>query len=375
MGISLYIHIPFCKSKCMYCDFCSYGKAESLMTAYTRALCDEILLTCKGKLIDTVFIGGGTPTYLSLEAWNILKKTIKQLVITEKAEFTVECNPGTIDEEKLQILKEVGVNRISIGLQAWQDRLLKKLGRIHSKMDFINSYELIRKFGFKNINVDIMFGLPDQSEEDFKETLSNVAELNPEHISSYSLIVEEDTPFGVMYKEDKLKLPDEEQERRMYEEAVGFLKEKGYLQYEISNFSRQGFECRHNSTYWELKEYIGCGAGAHSYVKGIRYNNIENIEKYIQSVNCSGHGIVESRENSVKDDMEEFMFMGLRMTKGVSKKEFYNRFRVSIGQVYEDVIKKYRTLNMLVDNGDNLYLTELGIQLSNTVMSDFILDK
>ena len=359
----------------MYCDFCSYGKAESLMTAYTRALCDEILLTCNGKLIDTVFIGGGTPTYLSLEAWNILKKTIKQLVITEKAEFTVECNPGTIDEEKLQILKEVGVNRISIGLQAWQDRLLKKLGRIHSKNDFINSYELIRRFGFKNINVDIMFGLPDQSEEDFKETLSNVAELNPEHISSYSLIVEEDTPFGVLYKEDKLKLPDEEQERRMYEEAVIFLKEKGYLQYEISNFSRQGFECRHNSTYWELKEYIGCGAGAHSYVKCIMYNNIENIEKYIQSVNCSGHGIVESRENSVKDNMEEFMFMGLRMTKGVSKKEFYNRFRVSIGQVYEDVIKKYRTLNMLVDNGDNLYLTELGIQLSNTVMSDFILDK
>lgn len=375
MGVSLYVHIPFCKSKCMYCDFCSYSGFENRMMKYTHALCDEILLTCKNKSIETIFIGGGTPTYLSLEAWNLIKNTFEELSLNRSIEFTVECNPGTVDEAKLKLLKEMGVNRISIGLQAWQDRLLKKLGRIHSKDEFVNSFKLIRKAGFENINVDIMFGLPSQTFEDFQETLSNVAELNPEHISCYSLIVEECTPFGKLYSSGKLDLPEEDEERKMYEFAVDFLKRKGLFQYEISNFSKKGCECRHNITYWKLREYIGCGAAAHSYIHGTRYKNLENIEEYIRAVGCFGLGVEESSKNTLADDMEEFMFMGLRMMEGVSKEEFYRRFGITISAQYESVIRKYTALNLLKEDEDNIALTAHGIEVSNSIMSDFILDK
>ncbi|MDP4089027.1 MAG: radical SAM family heme chaperone HemW [Bacillota bacterium] len=375
MGVSLYVHVPFCKSKCMYCDFCSYSGFEKRMMEYTHALCNEILLSCKNKSIDTIFIGGGTPTYLSLEAWSLLKDTFKVLNIEKNIEFTVECNPGTADEEKLRLLREMGVNRISIGLQAWQDRLLKKLGRIHSRDEFVRSFNIIRSCGFENINVDVMFGLPSQSIPDFRDTLENVVKLHPEHISCYSLIVEEGTPFGEMYDKGRLELPEEEEERGMYEYAVSFLKKKGYMQYEISNFSREGFECRHNITYWKLREYIGCGAAAHSYMGGSRYRNEEDIEEYIKAVNSRGDAVVEKRQNTMEDDMEEFMFMGLRMIEGVNKSEFYRRFGTSMAEVYEEVINKYTEFGFLVEKGDNISLTEAGIQVSNTVMSDFILDR
>lgn len=375
MGVALYVHVPFCKSKCMYCDFCSYSGSEDMMMEYTRALCDEILLTCTNKSIKTIFIGGGTPTYLSLEAWELLSGTIKRLNVECDCEFTVECNPGTIDELKLQLFKKMGVNRISIGLQAWQDRHLKRLGRIHTREEFVYSYNLIREQGFDNINIDIMFGLPAQSLEDLEETIMGVTNLTPQHISCYSLIVEEETPFGKLHKDGKLQLPEEEEERRMYERAVELLSEKGYKQYEISNFAKDGYKCRHNIIYWKLEQYIGCGAGAHGYLKGIRYRNEENIRKYIEAVSVSSLSVVESNINSIEDEMEEYMFMGLRMQEGVSEEDFHNRFGIDINIIYGVIINKYLNLKLMDKRDGRLFLNTNGIQLSNSIMSDFILDK
>jgi oxygen-independent coproporphyrinogen-3 oxidase len=346
-----------------------------MMMEYTRALCDEILLTCTNKSISTIFIGGGTPTYLSLEAWELMKNTIERLKLEKNIEFTVECNPGTIDADKLKLFKKMGVNRISIGLQAWQNELLKKLGRIHTKEEFVNSYLLIREMGFDNVNIDLMFGLPSQKLTDLEETIEAVEGLRPEHISCYSLIVEEDTPFGALYKSGKLQLPEEEEEREMYERAVELLVDKGYIQYEISNFAKRGYECRHNKVYWKLEDYIGCGAGAHGYIKGIRYRNEENIKKYIEAVSLSNISIIESNENSIKDEIEEYMFMGLRMLTGVQEEKFYHRFGVNIYSVYGEVIDKYINLKLLEKKDGSIALTNSGIQLSNTIMSDFILEK
>lgn len=346
-----------------------------MMMEYTRALCDEILLTCTNKSIKTIFIGGGTPTYLSLEAWELINNTINRLNIESDCEFTVECNPGTIDVSKLQLFKKMGVNRISIGLQAWQNEHLKRLGRIHTREEFIHSYNLIREQGFENINIDIMFGLPSQRLEDLEETIEGVASLNPQHISCYSLIVEEETPFGILYKSGKLQLPEEEEERSMYERAVELLYDKGFKQYEISNFAKDDYKCRHNIVYWKLEPYIGCGAGAHGYLKRIRYRNEENIKKYIEAVNVSSVSVVESNVNSIEDEMEEYMFMGLRMQEGVSEEAFYKRFDIDINIIYGVIINKYINLKLMEKKDGRIFLNYNGIQLSNSIMSDFILDK
>lgn len=375
MGVGLYIHIPFCKSKCMYCDFCSFSGKENMMMEYTHALSKEILIAGRGRSIETVFIGGGTPTYLSLEAWELIGQSLREINIKDKAEFTVECNPGTIEVDKLNMLKKIGVNRISIGLQAWQDRLLKGIGRIHTKDQFAESFKMVRAYGFNNINVDIMFGLPNQTLKDLKETIEEVAKLNPEHISCYSLIVEENTPFGKMYERGELKLPDEDLEREMYDESVRLLGENGYKQYEISNFSKEGFQCKHNIKYWKAEEYIGCGLAAHGYLDGVRYRNEENIKKYIKIVNETGLSTVESYKNTMKDNIEEFMFMGLRMTKGVSEDEFYNRFGISIWKLYEEVINKFIKLNYLEYKDRHLSIKSKALGISNSIMCEFILDK
>ncbi|NLP27370.1 MAG: oxygen-independent coproporphyrinogen III oxidase [Clostridia bacterium] len=374
MGVGLYIHIPFCKSKCMYCDFCSYSGKEKMMIEYAHALKKEILLSGKGRRIETVFIGGGTPTYLCLDAWELISKSLKELNIDDRAEFTVECNPGTIDIDKLKLFKKTGVNRISIGLQAWQDSLLKSIGRIHTRQEFIDSFNMVRAEGFENINVDIMFGLPGQGLEDLKETIEELAKLNPEHISCYSLIVEGNTPFGKLYEKGELKLPDEDLEREMYEEAVKLLNEKGYSQYEISNFSKETFQCKHNIKYWKAEEYIACGLGAHGYVEGRRYRNQENIKKYIQAVKETGSSVVESHKNSLKDEIEEFMFMGLRMVEGVSEDEFYKRFGLSLWDLYEDVLNKFIKLNLLKWRDGRLSIKAEALGISNSIMCEFILD-
>lgn len=372
--VGLYIHIPFCKMKCHYCDFPSYSGKESLMIDYAKALSEEIKISCQDKIISTIFIGGGTPTYLCIDGWKIIEKALKGINrIKEGFEFTIEGNPKTFNEEQLKIFKAMGVNRISMGLQAVQQCHLASLGRIHSLEDFKHSYEMLRNFGFRNINVDLMFGLPNQSLAQWKEALSQVVELKPEHISCYSLIIEEGTKFYNLYEKDKLILPNEDVERDMYAEAINFLEVKGYHQYEISNFAKDGLECRHNKIYWNLDNYIGCGSSSHSYVDGIRYRNEEKIETYIMSMENKSSAVVESNENSLKDDMEEFMFLGLRKIEGISIEKFKIRFNTSIFEKYNDVIDKYVKLNLLNLKDDRLYLTKRGIELSNQVMSDFIL--
>lgn len=342
------------------------------MISYAEALSKE--LDKVDKRIKTIFVGGGTPTYLSLEGWNIIKKSIDKLDKAEDLEFTVEGNPGTFSQEKLELFKSIGVNRLSIGLQAWQDKHLKALGRIHSKEEFLNSFYLARKLEFNNINIDLMFGLPNQSFQDWKETLEEITRLEPEHLSCYSLIVEEGTTFYRLYEEDKLSLPEEELEREMYEYTLKFLKSKGYHQYEISNFSKKDKECVHNLVYWDLGEYLGCGSSAHSYMRGYRFRNEEDIDTYIKTINSNKSPIIEKKKNSLEDDMEEFMFMGLRKINGISIENFKKRFNSSVFSIYGDIIKKYKSRGVIIEEEDRIFLSPKGIEISNSIMSEFILD-
>jgi oxygen-independent coproporphyrinogen-3 oxidase len=371
-SVALYIHIPFCKQKCLYCDFPSFAGKEDFMLDYAAALAKEIS-SIEGKKIKTIFIGGGTPTYLSLAGWEIIKKSINRLDKCEDLEFTVEANPGTFNREELKFLKGMGVNRLSIGLQAFQDSLLKELGRIHTAKDFEQSFEIARDLGFDNINVDLMFGLPNQTLEQWIETLESVAALNPEHLSCYSLIIEEGTEFYKRFEKGTLSLPDEELERTMYAEAIGYLEKKEYIQYEISNFAKNNKPCRHNLVYWEMEEYIGCGAASHSYSDGFRYRNEEDVEKYIKKINEQSSAVVEKTKNSYKDDMEEFMFMGLRKNVGINKSEFSKRFNKDIHSVYAKVINKYISTGFMKESENNIFLTYEGIELSNVIMAEFLL--
>jgi len=372
--LALYIHIPFCKQKCFYCDFNSYSGKDDLMNDYIKALCKEI--ECNNdKVFKTIFIGGGTPTYLSEDNLIALLKTINKLKTSEELEFSIEGNPGTFTKQKLKILKDMGVNRLSIGVQAWQDFLLKNLGRIHTIQEFITGYKLARQIGFTNINVDLMFGLPEQTLNHWKETLTNIIKLNPEHVSCYSLIIEEGTPFFNKYKKGKLILPDEETERSMYHIALEILESKGYNQYEISNFSLPNCECKHNLVYWELGEYIGCGVSAHSYVDGYRLENINSINEYIRRINNKLNPVFSAHKNSKNDDIEEFLFMGLRKIKGINKEEFKIRFSKGIDEIYGDVIRKFKYNDLLIEDCNSLRLSPKGVEISNYILSEFILDR
>jgi oxygen-independent coproporphyrinogen-3 oxidase len=368
---ALYIHIPFCKQKCLYCDFPSFCNLEPLMNDYIKALGYELKTIKDGNIITTIYIGGGTPTYLNLEALITLKKFIGMLSIDKGAEFTIEGNPGTFTEEKLKILKSMGVNRLSIGLQAVQDGLLKTLGRIHNYEDFVESYNLARSLGFDNINIDLMFGLPGQTNEMWSETLETVIRLKPEHLSCYSLIIEEGTVFYKLYSEKDL--PSEDSVLKMYSDAKRVLKENSYYQYEISNFSKIGFECKHNIVYWELGSYIGVGSSAHSYYNGIRYKNEANVKKYIQNINNNKSSVVDKYKNTIEDDMEEFMFLGLREIHGISLEKFKNLFNRDIYSVYGDVINKYKKEKLIVENQGRMRLSSRGIEISNYILSDFII--
>ena len=372
--VALYIHIPFCKQKCLYCDFPSYSHKEELMDEYVKALNKEILSKTKKYKIESLFIGGGTPSYLSDENLKILLDTINKLDFVENAEKTMECNPGTVNKEKLEIIFNGGINRISFGLQSTNNEILKKIGRIHTYEEFKENYILARKIGFKNINIDMMFGLPNQSLNIWLESLKEVVELNPEHISSYSLIIEEKTPFYSLFNKDLLDLPSEEEERAMYEKGRDFLEFKGYNQYEISNYAKDNKECFHNKIYWQCKEYIGVGVSSSSYIDGKRIKNIDNIKEYIKNINENNSIIDEELENTEKDKIEEFMFMGLRMIKGIEEKEFENRFGKKIDELYKEVIEKHIKNGLLIRKDGRIFLSKKGIELSNIVMSDTILE-
>lgn len=370
--VSLYIHIPFCIRKCLYCDFPSFSGMESVFDDYVRMLCreiDETYSDYRGMEVKSIFVGGGTPSVLPPALLGrISDKIFSRFDVDSKAEITIETNPGTLDAKKLGEMKSMYFNRLSMGLQAWQDRLLKKLGRIHTADEFETNFLQARDAGFKNINVDLMFALPAQSLDDWQETLEKVMKLRPEHISAYSLIIEEGTPFFDMFDRGELKEIDEVTDRKMYYLAKEMLSDKGYKQYEISNFAKEGFECYHNKVYWRTEEYQGFGLGAHSYADGVRFHNTYDMKEYLR-----GEGFRLDKEFlSLQEKQEEFMFMGLRMNEGVSEAEFLRRFGESMDSVYGDEIKELISEELLVKKDGRLSLTDRGVDISNSVFEKFI---
>ncbi|EJT6664529.1 oxygen-independent coproporphyrinogen III oxidase [Clostridium perfringens] len=374
--ISLYIHIPFCAQKCLYCDFPSFARKDHLRKAYIEALNKEIINLREkhnNLEINTIFIGGGTPSVLESNELECLLKEIAKLNMAKDIEYSMECNPGNLTEEKLEVMKKYGVNRISMGLQAKQDNLLKGLGRIHNYKTFKENFLLAKKVGFNNINVDLMFGLPNQRLNEWEETLREIISLEPAHISAYSLIIEEGTAFYNLYENDKLKLPTEEEERKMYHLAKEILEENGFNQYEISNYAKEGKECRHNLAYWNMDNWIGVGSAAASYINGKRIKNISSVEEYINSINEKGEAVEEIINNSKNDNMEEFMFMGLRKINGIDENEFKKRFSMNINDVYGEILNKYIDEGLLIRESGRIFLSEKGIEISNVIMADFLL--
>ncbi len=375
----LYVHIPFCVQKCLYCDFPSFAGQLEQREQYVHALQKELLQKaelCKAYEITTIFFGGGTPTVLSAEQLQCLLDTIKQHYhVMEDAEITIEANPGTLDLQMCQALHDMGFNRISMGLQAWQNDLLQTLGRIHTKEVFLDNFQNARKAGFENINVDLMFALPNQTVADWLETLDEVTALQPEHISAYSLIIEEGTPFYDLYAKGVYQETDETTDREMYHQAIRFLEQKGYAQYEISNFAKAGKQSRHNMLYWLDGAYMGFGLGAHSYWAQQRFHNPYDLECYIQKANA-GMDMMEDVEDIPKrEQYSEFMFLGLRMTEGVSKKRFLERFGVQLEAVYGSELQKLKTEGLLQEVDDFVRLTERGTDVSNYVFVAFLKDE
>lgn len=373
--LSLYFHIPFCKLKCNYCDFNSYGNKEDIQEEYILCLIKEFkkrLELINKYNINTVFIGGGTPTYLNSYCLEMLLSSIKKNISTQ-IEFTCEANPGTLDIEKLNILKRYGVNRLSIGLQSFDDDILKFLGRIHTSYEFTKNYFAAREVGFNNINIDLIFSIPGQSNESFINTIKEVVELKPEHISCYSLIIEEGTKFYNMVKNNTIKEVDDNTDREMYYSAVDLFGKYNYKQYEISNFAKTGFECMHNITYWSCREYIGIGAGAHSYIDNLRFSNEKIPEKYMSEIKLDKLPIATEEILSLDDKISEFMFMGLRMIKGIDIKEFKYRFNIDVTELYKKQIKKLIEQKLIIVDDKRIYLTKKGIDLSNIVFLEFLL--
>ncbi len=379
--LELYVHIPFCEKKCLYCDFLSFSAEEDLHKAYVDKLIEEIRVQASNYSqyqISSIFIGGGTPTVIkAVYISNIMSAIYEAFIVESQAEITIECNPGTVDIDKLLVYKQSGINRISVGLQSTVDKELQHLGRIHTYADFLNSYEKIRESGYKNVNIDLMSALPWQTLDSWKSTLKKVIMLKPEHISAYSLIIEEGTEFSKIYgsPEGRKFFPTEEVERAMYHSTIDILKNYGYERYEISNYAKPGYESKHNIGYWTGEEYLGFGIGASSYVYGRRFHVERDIKKYL-AIDMK-RDIMPLYQNihelSTKEKMEEFMFLGLRLSKGVLVTDFYDRFGIELIDVFEKVIQKNISFGLLKYENLYLKLTDKGLDLSNRVMGDFLL--
>lgn len=440
--LELYIHIPFCVRKCAYCDFLSAPADPGARAAYVDALTGEI--TMRGKhygeyCVKTIFLGGGTPSVLEgADIARIFHALRQSFVIAEDCEITMEINPGTVTEEKAHIWKQCGINRISVGLQSVNDDELRMLGRIHTFGQFCDTWEILRRAGFTNLNLDLISAIPGQTVESWKRTIHTAAEFNPEHISAYSLIVEEGTPFYDLYGNEPdtastsdratgsaeghrldretegeadesavLALPDEDTEREIYQVTEKILQEYGYHRYEISNYSKEGYECRHNLGYWERKEYLGLGLGSSSLIKECRFRNTDSTERYMELFGSGNDGYVskekkkreeEFREDiqvlSIEDQMEEFMFLGLRMMKGISEDEFRQKFRTEINDVYGRPLEKMIQMGLMEYAEESgrpgvcekmssreqqnfakerrIRLTKRGIDVSNAVFAEFL---
>lgn len=374
-GMELYLHIPFCVKKCAYCDFLSFPSGQELQRRYAKRLMEDI--DCMGKKygdipVDTIFIGGGTPSVPeSRLIVDLMEHVNRAFQISDGAEISMEANPGTVTREKLKEYRRAGINRISFGLQSANDRELKLLGRIHTWAEFLESFALARECGFTNLNIDLMSALPGQTCESWKDTLKRVTDLEPEHISAYSLIIEEGTPFGEKYgsEEGRKLLPDEDSEREMYHETKRFLRECGYERYEISNYAKPGRECRHNIGYWTGVPYLGLGLGASSYMNGSRFAVSSDMQQYLGEK----PGTFTDVEKLTKKDMEEeFFYVGLRMVSGVSLTEFKERFGVSAQEVYPGLMETFVEEKAAEFRGDRFVLTDYGLDVSNYIMAQFL---
>lgn len=376
MKISLYIHIPFCQQKCLYCDFPSHANLAHLYQPYVAALCREISDwggVLSGDVIDTVYIGGGTPTVLSADSLrDILACVHTSFSIDKIAEISIEANPGTIDQEKLWALKTSGVNRISFGVQTFSDSLLQSIGRIHSAAEALEAVQEAQKVGFHNINVDLMYGLPGQTLKQLEDSAVQAIKLGVTHISAYGLKVEEGTPFAAMHKQGKLMLPDEDIDEAMYELTTRFLPDNQFMRYEISNFSRVGYECRHNLKYWRYRPYLGVGTAAHSFLHKERFSNVRDISQYIKCVD-SGISPIEIKEIlEIEIAMAEYVFLALRTVEGLSMQEFNTYFNRDFFQQYENILSKLVNQRLIIVQEGQIYLTVVGMKYGNVVFRAFL---
>ncbi len=372
--IGLYIHMPFCKAKCYYCDFISYANKEKLIKEYVEALIKEMKHINLSKYsIQTVYIGGGTPSLIDNESISKIMDNVR-LFVADNAEITIEINPGTANKEKLKKYKEIGINRLSIGLQSADNELLSEIGRIHKYEDFLNVYNEARNIGFRNINVDLMLGLPNQDLKKLEESVKEVITLSPEHISIYSLILEENTKLYDMVMNEELKLPDEAIERKMYWNVKKMLENEGYIHYEISNFAKEGYKSRHNSDCWEQKEYIGIGVSSHSYLNNKRYSNSESVEEYIKNINNNDFdkNITIHEEQTKEDKQKEYMILGLRKINGVNITKFKNKFGENPIFLYRQELNKLVQEELIEIYDNNIKLTDKGLDLANVVWEEFI---
>ncbi|WP_175640120.1 radical SAM family heme chaperone HemW [Metabacillus schmidteae] len=375
---SAYIHIPFCHHICHYCDFNKVFFKHQPVDEYIEMLIKEMHHSNKitqDNPLKTIFIGGGTPTALSAKQLDRLLEGITKELLPDNqlVEFAVEANPGELTQDKLSVLKNAGVNRLSIGVQSFDDELLKKIGRVHRTEDVFRTVHQAEQAGFDNISLDLMYALPGQTIEQFKKTLETAFTLNIKHFSAYSLIVEPKTVFYNLMQKGRLSLPPQEQEANMYELAMKEMEKHGFKQYEISNYSIPGYESNHNITYWNNDYYYGFGAGAHGYIDGVRTSNIGPIKKYIENVQNSGHAYQSQHQVNIEEAMEEEMFLGLRKVEGVQKERFFEKFNISIELKFGEQIKQLVNKGFLIDTEHAVFLTQKGKLLGNEVFQEFLI--
>lgn len=373
MMAGLYLHIPFCKKRCYYCDFTTYTGLDDLMGPYVAALTSEVRQRVGQASPETIFIGGGTPTSLDDASFERLMDLVASLVSSPDQEVTIEANPESVTPEKVRLMKQAGINRVSMGLQSTDDLLLKNIGRIHDYATFLKNYQLLRREGFTNLSFDLITGLPGQSEAVIASTIDQAIALAPQHLSVYSLILEAGTPFYRKYQAGALALPDEDTDRRFQDLFRERLEGAGYRRYEISNYARDGLVSRHNLNYWNYGEYIGCGVAAAGFQAGMRWTNTVNLPAYIKGL-AGGEDIrAQVHINSLADSMEEFVFMGLRKTDGISTADFRQRFGRSFEEVYPGICDRFLANGLMERSGDQLLLTSQGLDVANYIMADFIL--
>ncbi|MDU4959822.1 MAG: radical SAM family heme chaperone HemW [Sporomusaceae bacterium] len=378
MDLSVYIHIPFCRQKCGYCDFVSHAGAERLHEPYIAALCREIagrggVFTAEHTSVKTVFIGGGTPTCLALPLLRQLLAGVRQrLPIADGAEFTVEANPGTVDAASLDMLLTAGVNRLSLGIQSFDDRLLRTIGRIHRADDALRAIELARQAGFTNLSLDLMHGLPGQSLADYRDSLATAVSAGADHISAYSLIVEDNTPLAAQLERGELALPPEETDAAMFELSHDYLTAQGYEHYEVSNYARPGKRCRHNLNCWRYRPYIGFGVAACSFDGSVRSTNTADIDLYIKQLAAGQPPVADTETADIRTRQAEYVFLALRTVDGVDEADFATRFAVGFREYYSDILTNLMDAGLIADTAAGIRLTPLGLRFGNRVFAAFL---